>query len=167
MNHAFSVLPQNFVIAQLERDADLPNEVLAAPGFMSITRTDDELSIVCAEGAATGLARVDSDWRVIKVQGPFAFDQTGVLAAFLDPAFTNLFNMTYVNDISGTEVGTFYWLHGTRWYVLIVFSFPFVVMLSLMLRAAQHTAWEYLYWRLLDRHGRLQAYYMVLYKKDV
>ena len=85
MNHAFSVLPQSFVIAQLERDADLPNEVLAAPGFMSITRTDDELSIVCAEGAATGLARVDSDWRVIKVQGPFAFDQTGVLASLLDP----------------------------------------------------------------------------------
>ena len=85
MNHAFSVLPQSFVIAQLERDADLPNAVLASPGFMSITRADDELSIVCAEGAATGLARVDSGWRVIKVQGPFAFDQTGVLASFLDP----------------------------------------------------------------------------------
>lgn len=85
MNHSFSVLPQSFVIAQLERDADLPNAVLASPGFMSITRTDDELSIVCAEGVATGLARVDSDWRVIKVQGPFAFDQTGVLAAFLNP----------------------------------------------------------------------------------
>ena len=85
MNHSFSVLPQSFVIAQLERDADLPNEVLASPGFMSITRTDDELSIVCAEAAATGLARVDSDWRVIKVQGPFAFDQTGVLASFLNP----------------------------------------------------------------------------------
>ncbi|HBM08589.1 ACT domain-containing protein [Pseudomonas sp. Choline-3u-10] len=85
MNHAFSVLPQSFVIAQLERDAELPNAVLASPGFMSITRTDDELSIVCAEGAATGLARVDSGWRVIKVQGPFAFDQTGVLAAFLVP----------------------------------------------------------------------------------
>ena len=85
MNHSFSVLPQSFVIAQLERDADLPNEGLASPGFMSITRTDDELSIVCAEGAATGLARVDSGWRVIKVQGPFAFDQTGVLASFLDP----------------------------------------------------------------------------------
>ncbi len=85
MNYAFSVLPQSFVIAQLERDADLPNAVLASPGFMSITRTDDELSIVCAEGAAAGLARVDSGWRVIKVQGPFAFDQTGVLASFLDP----------------------------------------------------------------------------------
>ena len=85
MNHAFSVLPQSFVIAQLKRDADLPNAVLASPGFMSITRTDDELSIVCAEGAATGSTRVDSDWRAIKVQGPFAFDQTGVLASLLDP----------------------------------------------------------------------------------
>jgi len=85
MNYAFSVLPQSFVIAQLERDADLPNAVLASPGFMSITRTDDELSIVCAESVATGLARVDSGWRAIKVQGPFAFDQTGVLASLLDP----------------------------------------------------------------------------------
>jgi len=68
MNHSFSVLPHSFVIAQLERDADLPNTVLTSPGFMSITRTDDELSIVCAEGAATGLARVDSGWRAIKVQ---------------------------------------------------------------------------------------------------
>ena len=85
MNHAFSVLPQSFVIAQLERDADLPNAVLASPSFMSITRTGDELSIVCAESVATGLARVDSDWRAIKVQGPFAFDQTGVLASLLDP----------------------------------------------------------------------------------
>ncbi|MCQ4281453.1 ACT domain-containing protein [Pseudomonas stutzeri] len=88
MYHAFSVLPQSFVIAQLERDADLPNEVLASPGFMSITRTNEELSIVCAEGVATGLARVDSDWRAIKVQGPFAFDQTGVLASLLDPLAT-------------------------------------------------------------------------------
>ncbi len=85
MNHAFSVFPQSFVIAQLARDADLPNAALTSPGFMSITRTDDELSIVCAESVATGLARVDSGWRAIKVQGPFDFDQTGVLASFLDP----------------------------------------------------------------------------------
>jgi len=28
---------------------------------------------------------VDSGWCAIKVQGPFAFDQTGVLASLLDP----------------------------------------------------------------------------------
>ena len=58
---------------------------MASPGFLSITRTADELSIVCAEDVAVGFARVDRAWRAIKVQGPFAFDQTGVLASFLDP----------------------------------------------------------------------------------
>lgn len=85
MTHSFSILPQNFAIAQLDPNADLPSTVLASPGFISITRTADELSIVCAEDVAVGLARVDNAWRAIKVQGPFAFDQTGVLASFLDP----------------------------------------------------------------------------------
>lgn len=85
MTHSFSILPQNFAIARLEPNADLPSAVLASPGFLSITRTAYELSIVCAEDAAAGLARVDKAWRAIKVQGPFAFDQTGVLASFLDP----------------------------------------------------------------------------------
>ena len=84
MSYSFSVLLQNFVIARLEPNADLPSAVLASPGFLSITRTADELSIVCAEDVAGGLARVDKAWRAIKVQGPFAFDQTGVLASFLE-----------------------------------------------------------------------------------
>ena len=85
MTHSFSILRQNFAIARLEPNADLPSAVLASPGFLSITRTADELSIVCAEDSAAGLARVDKAWRAIKVQGPFAFDQTGVLASFLEP----------------------------------------------------------------------------------
>ncbi|PNG14536.1 ACT domain-containing protein [Stutzerimonas stutzeri] len=85
MTYSFSILPQSFAIARLDPNADLPSAVLASPGFLSITRTADELSIVCAEDSAAGLARVDKAWRAIKVQGPFAFDQTGVLASFLDP----------------------------------------------------------------------------------
>ena len=85
MSQSFAVLLQSFVIARLEPNADLPSAVLASSDFFSITRTGDELSIVCAEGVATGSTRVDGRWRAIKVQGPFAFDQTGILASFLDP----------------------------------------------------------------------------------
>lgn len=85
MTQSFSILPQSFAIARLDPDAELPSAVLASASFMSITRTEDELSIVCAEDVAAGLSRVDSGWRAIKVQGPFAFDQTGILASFLDP----------------------------------------------------------------------------------
>lgn len=85
MTQSFSVFPQSFAIARLEPDAELPSAVLASPGFVSLTRTEDELSIVCAEDVTAGLPRVDSGWRAIKVQGPFAFDETGILASFLDP----------------------------------------------------------------------------------
>lgn len=85
MTQSFSVLPHSFAIARLEPGAELPSAVLASPSFMSITRTEDELSIVCAVDVAAGLPRVDIGWRAVKVQGPFAFDQTGILASFLDP----------------------------------------------------------------------------------
>jgi len=60
--------------------------------FAAITRTRDELSVVCAQRyvpvpePATGDApdaglRVDADWRAFHVHGPFAFTEVGVLAA--------------------------------------------------------------------------------------
>ncbi len=85
MTQYFSILPQSFAIARFEPGTELPSAVLASPGFVSLTRTEDELSIVCAEDVAAGLPRVDTGWRAVKVQGPFAFDQTGILASFLDP----------------------------------------------------------------------------------
>ncbi|WP_278401218.1 ACT domain-containing protein [Stutzerimonas kunmingensis] len=85
MTQSFSVLPQSFAVARLEPAAELPSAVLASPGFVSLTRTEDELSIVCGEDVTAGLPRVDSGWRAIKVQGPFTFVQTGILASFLDP----------------------------------------------------------------------------------
>lgn len=85
MNLSFSVLRQSFVVARLEPNADVPSAVLASRDFISITRTDEELSIVCSENVAADLTQVDQSWRGIKVHGPFAFDQTGVLASFLSP----------------------------------------------------------------------------------
>ena len=85
MNLDFSVLSGSFVIARLQPGASVPKTVMDSRDFVSITRTDDELSIVCPEHAAAGLAGVDGPWRAMKIHGPFAFDQTGVLASFLDP----------------------------------------------------------------------------------
>ena len=76
--------------------------------------------------------------------------------AFVDPAFRNLFNSTYI-DHTSTEDGATYWLHGTNWYILVVFAFPFVSLSSIMNRTAQHVAWDYMYWRLLER-GTLLKY---------
>ncbi len=53
-------------------------------------RTQDELSIVCAEDACTpdripDGAPVERGWVALKLEGPFPFSMTGVLASFLQP----------------------------------------------------------------------------------
>lgn len=54
--------------------------------FWSVSRTPDELSVVCDERhvppARTGdLRAVTRDWVLLRVDGPFDFSVTGVLAA--------------------------------------------------------------------------------------
>jgi uncharacterized protein len=50
-----------------------------------MTRTAEELSIVCPIDQAPQNAKCESPWTCFKLEGPFAFSLTGVLAAFLSP----------------------------------------------------------------------------------
>lgn len=58
-------------------------------GFFCIARVPDELSIVVGENLvpANLLAdvRVERGWIALKIEGPFPFSMTGVLAGFLLP----------------------------------------------------------------------------------
>ena len=73
-----------YVVVRLAADAAVPD--WAAGGeFTSVSRTADELSIVCP---ARNLPRdVDSPhrWVCLKLEGPFPFSQTGVLLSFIEP----------------------------------------------------------------------------------
>ena len=53
--------------------------------FVSITRTEDELSIVCPRDCVPAGVRAERDWRVLKLMGPFTFSTTGVLASMATP----------------------------------------------------------------------------------
>lgn len=81
----FSLLPDLYAVVRFDANAQLPDGLFAASGFVSITRTADELSIVCAESAAPAGASAERDWIAIKLRGPFAFEQVGVLAGFTAP----------------------------------------------------------------------------------
>jgi hypothetical protein len=85
MAHTFRVLPDTYSISRLGADATVPGWAAQAPGFVSITRADDELSIVCRSAAVADGVRADGDWHAIKIDGPFAFDQIGVLASLAAP----------------------------------------------------------------------------------
>jgi uncharacterized protein len=55
-------------------------------GFSSITRTSDELSIVCADDERIPAeVRCERGWRLLRVVGTQAFTLTGVLSSVLEP----------------------------------------------------------------------------------
>ena len=80
-----SLLPQTYVIARLAADAPVPAGALEAADFVSVSRTAEELSIVCPQEVAPPAPKLDGGWRTLKLHGPFAFDEVGILAALLAP----------------------------------------------------------------------------------
>lgn len=48
--------------------------------FVSITRTPQELSIVCDEAAVPDDVQAERGWRAMQLEGPIPFETTGVAA---------------------------------------------------------------------------------------
>jgi len=78
------VLPGSFAIVRLAPDAPLPPWA-AARDFSSVTRTSEELSVVSPENQVPTGVKAETGWRALKVQGPFALSEIGVLAALAAP----------------------------------------------------------------------------------
>jgi hypothetical protein len=79
-----SVLTGRFAVCRLAPEAAIP-EWTQRGAFVSVTRTAEELSVVCDEENVPGDARAERGWRCFKLLGPFAFSETGVLAAITRP----------------------------------------------------------------------------------
>jgi hypothetical protein len=81
-----SVLPEPLAICRLRPTERIPSWALELhEAFSSITRTRDELSIVCPEEAVPPDVQVEPGWRALAVGGPIPFEQTGVLASIAAP----------------------------------------------------------------------------------
>jgi hypothetical protein len=78
------IMPEQFAIVRLANDEAVPSWATQG-GFFSITRTADELSIVCAAEYAPDNLRGQIGWRVLQVRGPFALTEVGVLASLTAP----------------------------------------------------------------------------------
>lgn len=80
----FSVLEEKYCVAKLPANAPIP-AIDQMDGLLSITRTPEELSIVCKESACPEASEIERNWRVIKVAGPLEFALKGVLVSLLKP----------------------------------------------------------------------------------
>ena len=78
-----SILPKTIAVCRLSADAAVPSWPRGA--FTSITRTSDELSIVCDDDAVPDDVQAERNWRAMKLEGPIPFGMTGVASALLAP----------------------------------------------------------------------------------
>jgi len=83
----FSRLPGSYAIVRLASDAPIPD--WAAKGdFTSITRTCEELSIVCLTANLPPEVYSPYRWVCLRLEGPFPFSQSGILLSFIEPLST-------------------------------------------------------------------------------
>jgi hypothetical protein len=84
----YRVLAERLAVCRFASDARIPAWALEG-GFLCVVRTRDELSIVCGEDVCTEDRMPDGaserGWLALKLEGPFPFSMTGVLASFLQP----------------------------------------------------------------------------------
>mgnify|MGYP000871458578 CR=1 FL=1 len=88
MSLNLTILPERFAVCRLQPGADF-GEPAARNSLFALTRTTDELSLVCSEAHAPREALIEPGWRAFKVTGPLDFALTGILASLANPLADN------------------------------------------------------------------------------
>ena len=81
-------LPGQYAIVKLAPDAPVPDWATRGE-FTSISRSPDELSIVCPADNLPSDVHSPHFWVCFKLEGPFAFSLTGILVSFIEPLSDN------------------------------------------------------------------------------
>lgn len=83
VNLVLSVLSETFTIHKLSPDVSIPEEILKSNNY-SVSKTENELSVVCSELIEVQSLQSSKGWKCIKVKGPLDFNLTGILASISD-----------------------------------------------------------------------------------
>ena len=78
------LLTEIYSVCRLAPEAAIPTWI-AASQFLSVTKTKDELSVVCVQACVPEDIKSERDWRMLKVQGPLDFGLTGILSSIAGP----------------------------------------------------------------------------------
>jgi hypothetical protein len=83
---ALSLLPARLAVCRLDAASSMPD--WAGGPLSAVTRTPDELSVVCAQANVPDGVQMQGGWRALRVAGPLDFSLTGILAALAGPLAT-------------------------------------------------------------------------------
>jgi len=92
-----------YAISRLEAGDAIPDWA-DGQGFVSIARTDDELSVVCLQDRVPDGVRQDRDWIAFKFEGPFAFGETGIVLSVIRPLSENRLGIFVVSTFDGDHL---------------------------------------------------------------
>jgi hypothetical protein len=79
-----TVLPSRYAICRFDAYADVPPWADNGP-FVTISRTPDELSIVCLEANLPSGVACEPGWRILKCEGPLDFGLSGIIVSLAEP----------------------------------------------------------------------------------
>jgi hypothetical protein len=79
-----SVLPEHLSICRLEADALVPAWIEKGT-FVSVTRTREELTVICPQEHVPAEVKLSRNWRALKLEGPFDLDLVGLLVSVAAP----------------------------------------------------------------------------------
>ena len=77
------LLDERLAICRLE--PTVPAPAWATGSFVALTRTDRELTIVCASREVPPGVHHEAPWRAFEVEGPLDLDETGVMSSLAAP----------------------------------------------------------------------------------
>jgi hypothetical protein len=78
------ILDDRLAVCRLDQGSGVPSWATSGD-FFSVTRTPEELSIVCQESIVPEGVRAEKGWRVLRVVGTFEFSTVGILASLTTP----------------------------------------------------------------------------------
>ena len=84
MNLTLSVLPGSLAVCRLPADVTIPRWIFSLP-LWSLTRTEDELSLVLPEDSVLPGWKAERNWHALKVEGTLDFSLTGILSSIATP----------------------------------------------------------------------------------
>jgi hypothetical protein len=91
-----SVLPEKLAICHFDKNSSIPDWAKDI-SFCSISRTPNELSIVCPQDKIPAGVLAERNWRTFKVQGPLGFVMTGIVASLSEPLAEAKISILYID----------------------------------------------------------------------
>ena len=79
------LLPDTLAICRLSADAAVPKWAAERSGFLTVSRTADELSIMTVQRAVPAGERCERDYQAVRVRGPLSPNLVGILLSILKP----------------------------------------------------------------------------------